>query len=113
AADLEAHGGEIRTDASVARVIVDGGDAKKVRLANGEEIAVNRVVASNVDPYHLVIDLLGEDVVGQQIAEKIRHYEWGDSFFTVHAALSEPVAFAAGEGLGHAGYIHVQPPAIE
>ena len=113
AADLEAHGGEIRTNASVAKIVVDGNAAVKVRLADGEEIAVNRVVASNVDPYHLVIDLLGEQTVGKDIADKIRHYEWGDSFFTIHAALSEPVAFAAGEELGKAGYIHVQPPTIE
>jgi len=113
AADLEAHGGEIRTNASVASIVVDNGQAKSVRLAGGEEIAVEKVVASNVDPYHLTLDLLGEGVVGPEIADKIRHYEWGDSFFTIHAALSEPVAFAAGEELGHAGYIHVQPPTIE
>src|SRR5437660_3379929 len=77
AADLEAHGGEIRTNASVAKLVVDGGRATSVRLADGEEIAVERVVASNVDPYHLTIDLLGEDVVGGKIADEIRHYEWG------------------------------------
>lgn len=113
AKDLEAHGGEIRTNAFVAHIIVDGDRAKAVRLAGGEEIAADKVIASNVDPYHLVIDLLGEGVVGKDVADKIRHYEWGDSFFTIHAALSEPVAFAAGEELGHAGYIHVQPPTIE
>jgi len=113
AGDLEAHGGEIRTNAPVAKIVVDGHTARAVRLADGEEIAVERVVASNVDPHHLTIDLLGEAVVGKGIADKIRHYEWGDSFFTIHAALSEPVPFAAGEELGHAGYIHVQPPTIE
>src|SRR4051812_32894731 len=113
AKDLEAHGGEIRTNAFVASIIVDNDRAVKVRLAGGEEIAVDRVIASNVDPYHLTIALLGEAVVGKEVADKIRHYEWGDSFFTIHAALNEPVPFAAGEELGHAGYIHVQPPTIE
>src|SRR5436305_10336712 len=113
AADLQAHGGEIRTNAFVANIVVDDNKATKVRLAGGEEIAVDRVIASNVDPYHLVIDLLGEQTVGKPIADKIRHYEWGDSFFTIHAALSEPVAFAAGEELRHAGYSHVPPPTIE
>ncbi|MBV8983246.1 MAG: NAD(P)/FAD-dependent oxidoreductase [Acidimicrobiia bacterium] len=112
-ADLEAHGGEVRTNACVAGITVEDGRATAVRLAGGEEIAVDKVVASNVDPYHLTIDLLGEQAVGKELADKIRHYEWGDSFFTVHAALSEPVAFVAGEELGHAGYIHVQPPTIE
>jgi beta-carotene ketolase (CrtO type) len=113
AADLQSHGGEIRTNASVASITVDDNRATSVRLDDGEEIVVDKVVASNVDPYHLVIDLLGERVVGKEVVDKIRHYEWGDSFFTIHAALSEPVAFAAGEELGHAGYIHVQPPTIE
>src|SRR5437763_8757680 len=113
AADLEAHGGEIRNNASARKIVLDGNRAVAVRLADGEEVAVDQVVASNVDPYHLVIDLLGEEGVGSEIADKIRHYEWGDSFFTIHAALSEPVSFAAGEELGHAGYLHVQPPTIE
>ncbi len=113
AADLEGHGGEIRTNASVDKVVVNGERARAVRLTGGDEIAVDRVVASNADPYHLTIDLLGEDVVGNAIADKLRHYEWGDSFFTIHAALSEPVPFAAGDDIGHAGYIHVQPSTIE
>jgi beta-carotene ketolase (CrtO type) len=113
AADLKDHGGELRTNASVANIVVDNNKATAVRLADGEEIQVDRVVASNVDPFHLTVDLLGEAVVGKEIADKIRHYEWGDSFFTIHAALSGPVTFAAGEELGHAGYIHVQPPTIE
>ncbi|MBV8087273.1 MAG: NAD(P)/FAD-dependent oxidoreductase [Chloroflexi bacterium] len=117
AADLEAHGGQIKTGASVQKIVVAGERATGVRLEGGEEIAADRVVASNIDPYHLVTDLLGEEAVGRAIADKIRRYEWGDSFFTIHAALSEPVTLAAGDvaddELGRAGYIHVQPPGIE
>ncbi len=103
---LRANGGEIRTGAKVARIEIDGGRAKAVQLEGGETIAVDRVVASNVDPRHLVLDLLGERQAGSPLAEKIRRYEWGDSFFAIYAALDGAVAYRAGAEVGEAGYVH-------
>jgi hypothetical protein len=34
-------------------------------------------VASNVDPQHFALDLLGETALGPTITEKIRRYDWG------------------------------------
>ena len=45
----KANGAEIRTRAPVERVIVEGGVAKGVRLANGEEVR-SFIVISNADP---------------------------------------------------------------
>ncbi len=48
AAALEAHGGQVRTEAEVAQVIVKNGKATGVALATGEEVHA-RVVVSNMD----------------------------------------------------------------
>jgi phytoene dehydrogenase-like protein len=109
---LRGHDGEIRTGERVESIVVRDGRAVSVRLTDGEEIAVGGVVASNVDPGHLVLDLLGESVVGSVIADKIRQYEWGDSFFTVYVALDQPVAFAAVPDGSRASYSHAAGPSV-
>src|SRR6266478_9627848 len=55
---LQAHGGEIRTNIRVEKILGDTKRAAAVRLTSGEEIPVGQLVVSNVDPAHLVLDLL-------------------------------------------------------
>jgi beta-carotene ketolase (CrtO type) len=109
---LREEGCEVRTGARVERIVVQGGKATAVRLAGGEEIGVGEIVASSIDPRHLVLDLLGEEVAGPTIADKIRRYEWGDSFFTVYVALDSPVEFAAVPGASGASYSHAAAPSL-
>lgn len=106
ARSLEAHGGEIRTSARAKEIVVRDGKAVAVRLVEGEEIEVGQVVASNADPRHLTLDLLGEDQVGPAVTEKIRQYEWGDSFFAIYAALDGPPEYKVGAEASRAGYVH-------
>lgn len=103
---LEAAGGEIRTDARVRQIVVRDGRAVAVRLTDGDTVEVSRVVASNTDPGHLILDLLGEAEVGSAIAGKLRQYEWGDSFFTMYVALDGPPEYQMGEEAARAGYVH-------
>ena len=110
---LQAHGGEFRTRAKVAEIVIEGGNAKAVRLDSGETIAVDGVVASNVDPRHLVLDLLGEAEVGATIAGKIKRYEWGDSFFVIYAALDRLLHYRAGAAADAAGYVHAAGDSVD
>jgi beta-carotene ketolase (CrtO type) len=103
---LRSHGGEVRAGAGVAEIVCENGRATAVRLAGGERIAVDGVVASNVDPRHFALDLLGERTLGPAITEKIKRYEWGSSFFVIYAALDRPVAYRAGAAADSAGYVH-------
>ncbi len=103
---LRSHGGEVRVRAAVAEIECENGRAKAVRLASGERIALDGVVASNVDPRHLALDLLGEATLGSGITEKIKRYEWGSSFFVIYAALDRPVSYRAGSAADSAGYVH-------
>jgi len=105
--ELEAHGGEIRTGAGVSGITVAKDRAASVRLESGETIECDGVIASNVDPRHLVLDLLGAAQVGDVVAAKIRDYEWGQSFFGIYVALDRPVPYRAGEAADRAGYVHI------
>jgi beta-carotene ketolase (CrtO type) len=113
AAVLRVNAGEIRTNAKVTEIVIESSRAKAVRLQDGETIAVDYIVASNTDPRHLVLDLMGEKQVGPAIAEKIRRYEWGDSFFVIYAALDRPVRYRAGQDADEAGYVHAAGDSID
>jgi beta-carotene ketolase (CrtO type) len=106
---LAAHGGEIRTGARVDGIRVENGKAVAVRLADGETIDVGGLVASGVDPQQLVLRLLGEAVVGSDIARKMRRYEPGESVLVVYLALDRPVHYKAGEEADRGVYVHPVP----
>ena len=89
------------------------GRATSVRLDDGETIALDGVIASNVDPRHLALDLLGEALVGEGIAGKIRRYNWGQSFFGIYLALDSPVPYRAGSDADQAGYVHIGGPSLD
>jgi beta-carotene ketolase (CrtO type) len=106
---LHAHGGEIRTNSEVEKILVENGRAVAVRLADGETINVGGLVASNVDPQQLILKLLGEQVVGSAIARKIRRYELGESVLVIYLALDRPVHYKAGEQADRSVYVHPAP----
>ena len=110
---LKAHNGEIRTNAHVKRIVVENEKAVAVQLLDGEEIKSEKLIASNVHPRHLVIDLLGENAVGEKIAEKIQQYEVGESVMVVYLALDKPVHFKAGTKAEQSVYVHPTPPSID
>jgi beta-carotene ketolase (CrtO type) len=109
---LEAHGGEIQTSAEVDRILVDGSRATGVRLASGEEIGVEKLIAAAADPAQLALRFLGEEIVGEAIARKMRQYEWGDATLVMYVALDAPVGYAAGEQFKQAAHVHLTPPSI-
>jgi phytoene dehydrogenase-like protein len=57
-AALRAGGGELRTSAAVARILVDRQRVTGVRLTNGEEIGARQVVSA-ADPRHTLLGLVG------------------------------------------------------
>jgi phytoene dehydrogenase-like protein len=57
-AAILAHGGELRTSATVARILVDRQRVTGVRLASGEEISARQVVSA-ADPRHTLLGLVG------------------------------------------------------
>jgi len=113
ASHLQSRGGEIRTDARVSRITVKGGKAVGVQLAGGEEITVSKVVASNADPRHLIVDLLGEQHVGAGHRAEDRALRVGRR---LHGDLSR-ARWAAhvpcGRGRQPVRVLHPTPPTLE
>jgi phytoene dehydrogenase-like protein len=110
---LRSMGGEIRTNAGVEQILVNSDRATGVRLESGEEIPAGQLVASGVDPGQLVLRFLGEEVVGSEIASKMKRYEWGDPAFVIYAALDGPVEYKAGSEAATACHVHLTPPSLD
>jgi phytoene dehydrogenase-like protein len=101
------HGGECEAGREVERVLVEGGRATGVRLADGEAVTARRAVIANVTPTQLYGRLL-EDVP-PQIAERARRFRFGRADMQIHFALSEPPRWQGDERLGGTAIVHVTP----
>ena len=55
---VKSSGGEIRTDAEVAKICVENQVARSVMLVNGEEIPA-KIILSSADPRHTLLKLVG------------------------------------------------------
>lgn len=100
---IEQAGGEVRTGADVTQIVVRGGEARGVRLADGEDIRAGAVVAS-VTPTQLYGKLL--DRPPPQAAGPARRYRYGKGNFMVHYALSRPPAWRT-PGLETVALLHL------
>ena len=109
AAVIEAHGGAVRTGARVTGIRVENDAAVALRLGDGEEIEVGKLIASSIDPRQLMLDLLGEETVGPEITAKIRRYEYGSPVMAVFLALDRPVAYKAGDLPSQSPAMHCTP----
>src|SRR5215471_13695872 len=113
AEDLRAHGGEIRTNALVQKILGDAKRATAVRLATGEQIPVRELIASNTDPAHLITDLLGAEMVEAEIVDKMKRYEWGDSVFVMFVALKSPINYKSGSAARQSAHVHLTEPSLD
>ena len=97
-----ARGVRIDTDAEVAQVLVKGGRAVGVVLADGSEISASMVV-SNVNPKLLYQHLVPQSALDEDTKARIARYRCGSATFRMNVALSELPDFAAAPGT------HLQP----
>ena len=70
----KSHGAVIRTGAPVADVLVENGETKGVRLANGEEIYAFMVV-SNADPKRTFNSFFKPEEIGEATLEKVNRWK--------------------------------------
>jgi phytoene dehydrogenase-like protein len=97
AASVRSAGGEIRTEADVERVLVEGERVRGVALADGEEIAAP-VVASGADPKRTLLGLLDPVTLGPSLAWRARNYRTPGVTAKVNLVLSGLPSFAAAGG---------------
>jgi len=86
-------GVEISLDSPVERVLVDGGKAVGVRLAGGQEVIADAVIA-NVGPKLLYERLIEPSDLTEEFRRRIRAFKAGSGTFRMNVALSELPRFA-------------------
>jgi phytoene dehydrogenase-like protein len=92
-------GAEIRTEASVARILTSGGHATGVALANGDEIEAD-LVLSSVDPRLTFLRLLDAKELPCDFVDDIRRYRFRGSSGKVNLALDALPEFTCLPGAG-------------
>jgi len=105
---IREHGGVCETGRDVERVVVSGGEATGVRLADGETVSAGRAVIANVTPTQLFGRLLDGDVP-PDVAERGKRFRYGRSEMQIHFALSEAPQWEGDERLGQTAVVHLTP----
>jgi phytoene dehydrogenase-like protein len=92
-------GAEIRTEATIAKIILKNGEAKGVVLDNGDEIYAD-VISSSVDPRLTFMKMVGEEHLPEDFVEDIKRYKFRGSSGKVNLALDALPNFKAMPGPG-------------
>jgi phytoene dehydrogenase-like protein len=109
---IEAHGGEVRTDAPVDEVLVSaGGIATGVRLQDGTELQARQVIGA-LDPHTLMRGLVPQDHVPQETQLELNAFgalRWNLSIFKADVALDRRPVLACGREELLQGYLLIAP----
>ncbi len=97
----KALGAEIRTGASVERVVVKDGRVTGVALKNGDEL-IAPVVVSGLDPRRTFLQLLDEKELPDEMVQGVKRYKFRGSSGKVNLALSGLPEFSCLPGAGPA-----------
>jgi phytoene dehydrogenase-like protein len=89
-----ASGAEIETGAAVREVIVEGGRACGVVLADGRTVR-GSAVAANVNPKLLYTAMVPAGALAPPLLDRMRHWRCGSGTFRMNVALSELPSFTA------------------
>jgi phytoene dehydrogenase-like protein len=94
-----AHGAEIETEAAVSEVIVEGGRATGISLADGRTIRAKAVV-SNLNPKLLYTRLVPAGALPANFLARMQRWRNGSGTFRMNVALSALPSFTALPGEG-------------
>ncbi len=83
---ISAHGGTVRTKARVRRILLEGGRAAGVRLADGEEIRAP-VVVSNADIKRTYLELVGREHLPGRLRRKAEGFRMALPLFSLYLAV--------------------------
>ena len=106
-------GAEIRTEAEVDRVIIEGGTAVGLALTNGSEIRATRIL-SNADPKKTFVGLVKESELPTDFVASVKSYRCQGTSMKINLAVNQlPVATnmpGAGVQPYHLGIMEVNQP---
>jgi phytoene dehydrogenase-like protein len=99
AAAARHHGAELRTGAAVEKILVQGGEARGVVLAGGEELHAKAVV-SGCDPRRTFLGFVGERELPADFVAGLARYRYRGSSGKVNLALDALPEFTCRPGSG-------------
>ena len=91
---LRASGGEVRVGQAVERILVEGGRATGVVLANGDEVRGRRVI-SNMDVKRTFLKHVSEGDLPEEFVKRIKAFKIRGSSGKLNIALDAPPVFPA------------------
>ena len=92
---IAANGGTVRTGCEVKEIVVRGGRAAGVKLADGETMQARRLVASAIDA-PATMRMAGEPLFPDEVRQKLNGWHWGNhSLVTLHLALRDRPRYRA------------------
>ncbi len=92
---LVSRGGEVRCDATVTEVVVEGGRATGVVVAGGDRVAARRAVLADVVADRLYGDLVPTAALPARVVRAMRSFELDAATVKVDWALDGPVPWAS------------------
>ncbi|MBS0612490.1 MAG: NAD(P)/FAD-dependent oxidoreductase, partial [Proteobacteria bacterium] len=94
---IEAHGGQVLTQAPIERILIENGRASGLKLADGRIIHARRAVVSALEPKQTFLKFVGSEHIKPDFERMVRGYSFGRiSICRLHLALSEPPRFNNG-----------------
>jgi phytoene dehydrogenase-like protein len=103
---LRSKGGRLECDARVTQVVVRGGRAVAVQVADGRTVEVRRAVLADVTAPQLYLDLVGQEHLPPRLLADLRRFQWDDATVKVDWALSRPIPWRSAEAAA-AGTVHL------
>ncbi len=106
------HGAEVRVNAPVARILVEGGRAVGVVLESGDEIRA-KVVVSTLHPQTAFLEQVGRENLPDDFVTDIEHWRSRSGVVKINLALGELPDFIADPGTQlqehHTGSVEMAP----
>jgi len=95
---VASNGGKLREASEVSKIIMEGGTAKGVVLADGREFRAQAVV-STLDPQDTFLKLVGRENIPEDLAAATEKWEWEEwGLYTAHWGIKgEPPEYKAAE----------------
>ncbi|NPD14845.1 NAD(P)/FAD-dependent oxidoreductase [Xinfangfangia sp. D13-10-4-6] len=103
---IEARGGRVECNASVAKILHENGKASGIELADGRRIAAKKAVIAGVAPQAL-LRMTGP--TESRFDQAMRDYAYAPGTMMIHLAMDSLPDWAAGAALQEFAYIHLAP----
>jgi len=91
-----AAGGTFQPQVAVEKIVIEGGRATGIALADGRTVRARQFVASTIDVHQTLEDLLGRDQLPEHFVQKLDKFQYTAwTLYGLHLALHESPRFAA------------------